>query len=83
MAIMALEIEGYTYVAHKLINRPWGPECRFTVARPDGSHINEVIPISSMSIADNDLVDLIVTRLARIKAMEDDMALYHKFEGVD
>ena len=44
MAIMTLEIEGYTYITHKLINRPWGPEIRFTMARPDGSHINAVLP---------------------------------------
>ena len=43
---MALTIPDYTYIAHKLINRPWGPEVRFTVARSDGSHINEVIPIN-------------------------------------
>lgn len=56
-----MEIDGYTYIAHKLINRPWGPECRFTVARIDGSHINEVIGIASMDIAENDLAVLIKT----------------------
>lgn len=28
-----MEISGYTYITHKLIDRPWYPECRFTVAR--------------------------------------------------
>ena len=34
-----MEIEGYTYITHKLIDRPWYPECRYTFARSDGSHI--------------------------------------------
>lgn len=65
---MALTIPDYTYIAHKLINRPWGPECRFTVARPDGSHINEVIPIKSMKIEEKELVEHITARLKQIEA---------------
>jgi hypothetical protein len=63
---MALEIEGYTYITHKLINRPWGPECRYTVARPDGTHINDVVPVSSMKIEEMELVTVIVERLKGI-----------------
>ena len=63
---MALTIEGYTYITHKLINRPWGPEVRFTVAREDGSHINEVAPVSSMKIEEKELVEAIVNLLKRI-----------------
>jgi hypothetical protein len=63
-----MNIEGYTYIAHKLIQRPWGPECRFTVARPDGSHINEVIGISGLDISEADLPALIKTRCELIDA---------------
>lgn len=78
---MALNIEGYTYIAHKLIRRPWGPECRFTFARPDGSHINDVIPIGSIDISNADLVVLVTTYLGRMKAEEDRQALFsHVFD---
>lgn len=65
---MALTIPDYTYIAHKLINRPWGSEVRFTVARSDGSHINEVIPIKSMKIEEKELVEHITARLKQIEA---------------
>jgi len=71
MAIMALEIEGYTYITHKLINRPWGPEIRFTMARPDGSHINAVLPIPSMDATNQQLIDIVSAYLARLKEVED------------
>jgi hypothetical protein len=54
-------------MTHKLIDRPWGPECRFTVARmPDGSHINEVIRIPDMKIEEAELVKLISVALVQI-----------------
>ncbi len=68
---MALVIEGYIYITHKLISRPWGPECRFTVARSTGAHINEVIPIKDIVISDFDLQIVISNRLAQIKYIED------------
>ena len=63
---MALDIEGYTYITHKLINRPWGPEVRFTVAKPDGTHINEVLPIPSEKITDEELTKIIIDALKKI-----------------
>ena len=72
-----MDIEGYTYIAHKLIERPWGPECRFTVARlTDKSHINEVIAIPSVSVSQPDLIALVSARLAQMKAAEDYEALF-------
>ena len=73
-----MDIEGYTYITHKLIRRPWGPECRFTFARENGSHINEVIKIPGMDISNQDLIALVSARLAQIKAAEDREALYIK-----
>jgi hypothetical protein len=76
-----MNIEGYTYIAHKLIQRPWGPECRFTFARPDGSHINDVIPIPSVDISTADLTALVTTYLGRMKAEEGRQALFsHVFD---
>ena len=66
-----MEIEGYTYITHKLIDRPWYPECRCTFARLDGSHINEVIRIPGMDISNEDLTTLVSARLAKLKASEE------------
>ena len=66
-----MEIEGYTYITHKLIDRPWYPECRYTFAKADGSHINEVIRIPDMGISNEDLKALVFARLAKLKAAED------------
>lgn len=63
---MALIIPDYKYIQHKLKPRPWGPEVQFTVARSDGSHINEVIPIPDLKIEDKALAELIVNALKRI-----------------
>lgn len=63
---MALIIPGYTYIQHKLKLRPWGPECQFTVARPDGTHINEVIAVPSTKIEEKELEGLISSALVRI-----------------
>jgi len=48
-----MKLTGYELVGYKLINRPWGSECRYTVARPDQSHINNVIEIPDMKISSN------------------------------
>lgn len=59
-------IDGYKYITHKLINRPWGPECRYTVAKADGSHINDVVVIPSMKIEEKELTEIVAARLAMI-----------------
>jgi len=74
-----MEIEGFTYITHKLINRPWGPECRYTFAWPTGEHINEVIRIPGMDISNEDLKILVAAQLAKLKTYVID----HYFEGVD
>jgi len=62
-----MEIPGYTYIAHKLVLRPWGAECRFTVKEGDNPDINEAITIPGMDIKEKDLVSLISRRLQSIK----------------
>ena len=80
---MALTIPDYTYVTHKLINRPWGPEVRFTVKDSNNQFIDEVTPIKSMSATDSELVEVISGVLARIKAAKDHAALFsHDFDGM-
>jgi hypothetical protein len=68
-----MEIKDHTYITHKLIDRPWYPECRFTVARlTDDSHINEVIRIPSMKVEETDLAKLIEAALVMIDAPRPD-----------
>jgi hypothetical protein len=67
---MALAIPNYSYITHKLVQRPWGPTVRFTVGRSDGPDINEVLPISSMQAKDSELVTVISAYLAKWREME-------------
>jgi hypothetical protein len=76
-----MNIAGYIYVTHKLINRPWGPECRFTVRRPDGTLIDDVVNISSMDISNANLVDVVTNHLSILKGIKDREALVcHLFD---
>lgn len=61
-----MDLKNYTLVAYKLIQRPWGPECRYTVARLNGSHINEVISIPNLKIDEMSLATLILESLKRV-----------------
>jgi hypothetical protein len=60
-----MEIAGYKYIAHKLIERPWGPECRFTLSREGKPDFNEVIAISNLKIEEKDLIELIEAHIMR------------------
>jgi hypothetical protein len=81
-----MKIPGYTYVTHKIISRPWGPECRYTVSR-DGIDINDVVMLSSVKADDQQVCDQIVARLAVIdapKPVDDEPVLmYSETEVVD
>jgi hypothetical protein len=61
-----MEIPGYKYITHKLINRPWGPEVRYTVKNADDNFIDDVFNIPSMKIEEKVLVNLLLDRLKRI-----------------
>ena len=58
-----MKIEGYQYIIHKIIPRPWGIECRFTVARPDGTHINEIVMLNDGLEDKAQIASLIVGKL--------------------
>ena len=58
-----MKIEGYLYIIHKIIPRPWGIECRFTVARPDGTHINEIVMLNDGLEDEAQIASLIVGKL--------------------
>ena len=58
-----MKIEGYQYIIHKIIPRPWGIECRFTVARPNGTHINEIVMLNDGLEDEAQIASLIVSKL--------------------
>jgi len=62
-----VEIKGYKYIAHKVIPRPWGVECRFTVSRlTDDSHINDIAMLETGKEDENEIALAIENRLSRI-----------------
>lgn len=63
-----MKLTGYTYIQHKIKERPWGPEVQFTAARTDGSHINEVIALTSATPIEQELTALIQARCELIDA---------------
>ena len=63
-----MKIEGYQYIIHKIIPRPWGIECRFTVARPDGTHINEIVMLNDGLEDEAQIASLIIGKLKVIDA---------------
>ena len=78
-----MQIEGYTYIQHKLLNRPWGATCQCTFAKPDGTHINSVVTILSMDLTNQELTDIVGAYLANRKEKEDLAATYsHVFDDV-
>lgn len=78
-----MEIAGYTYIAHKIIPRPWGVECRFTMAKPDGSHINDIVMVPNVNISNADLTVKVAAFLAWMKARDDRKALFsNAFDNV-
>lgn len=78
---MALEIAGYTYVAHRIVPRDWGPICNFCFARSDGTHINGVVSVPFLDVSNQDLLTLVTIYLDWLKAREDLEATYsHVFD---
>lgn len=61
-----MNIPGYTYIQHNINLRAWGTECQFTVEKPDGSHINDIVLIPNSQISEEDLAVLIGDRLALV-----------------
>ena len=63
-----MNIPGYEYITHKLIERPWGCELRYTVKDASGNLIDDVVSIPAMDISDNELVTIITERLSLLTA---------------
>ena len=72
-----MKIEGYQYITHKIIPRPWGIECRFTVARPDGTHINEIVMLNDGKEDEAQLAFLIFEKLKRVD-IPSELSLYER-----
>lgn len=60
-----MEINGYKYIAHKIIPRSWGIEGRFTVDK-DGRHINDIAMMPSEKMDEKEIGLLIEERLKLI-----------------
>jgi len=60
-----MEIRGYQYIAHKIVPRPWGIECRFTVDK-NGQHINDIVMLRDGREGEEEIAELISERLSLI-----------------
>lgn len=58
-----MEIKNYKYIAHKLVERPWGVECRFTVRTMDGRELNDIAMVESLKLDEKELAIEIEKRL--------------------
>jgi len=62
-----MEIKGYKYLAHKIVPRPWGIECRFAVARlTDDSHINDIAMLETGKEDEKEIALAVAKRLSLI-----------------
>jgi len=61
-----MKLKDYQYITHKIIFRPWGVECRFTVARLDGTHINDIVMLKDGKEDETQLALLIFERLKKV-----------------
>lgn len=55
-----MEIKGYKYIQHRIINRPSGVECQFTVDK-DGEYINAIIPLKDKEEPDDKSLTVAIT----------------------
>jgi hypothetical protein len=60
-----MDIPGYKWITGKKIDRPWGPEYRYTVETPDGQHINSIVLLPN-KIDDIIIATLVIAQLAQI-----------------
>lgn len=59
-------IPNYTYITHRVVVRPWGIECLFTVADPEGNEINDIVVLESEI---EDIAAAIFARLAEVTVL--------------
>ena len=62
-----MEIPGYKYIGHRIMIRPWGIECLFTVDR-DGQHFNDIVMVETGNENETVIADAIVKRLVPVIA---------------
>ena len=60
-----MNIPGYTWITGKKVDRPWGPEYRYTVETPESEHINSVV-LLPQNADDKIITELIIAELAQI-----------------
>lgn len=65
-----INIPNYTYVTHRIIARPWGIECNFTVRDITGNDINDTITVTSAVVDESEIAELITTRLQSITTLQ-------------
>ena len=65
-----MELLSGKYIQHRIIIRPSGPECQFTVDK-DAVHVNAVISIPSEKIEEKDLAELIDSYVKSIPVVDD------------
>ncbi len=67
-----MKIEGYAYITHAIIPRPWGIECRFTVADQDGNHINDIVMLGDGSEDEETIAGMILSKLQSQATVEEE-----------
>jgi hypothetical protein len=73
-----MEIEGYKYIQHNIITRPWGIECQFTVVKIDGTHINDIVMVKSEKADEKEIASLITQRLIEVDHIKEPEPLPEK-----
>ena len=73
-----MNIPGYEYITHELINRSWGPEVRFTV-KDGNDFIDDVVSIKNINITEEEIIEYISGYLATRKIYTDRIKLTCKF----
>ena len=58
-----MNINNYELITHKLIDRPYGWECRYTVRKETGTLIDDVVSITDEKINEEELARIIENRL--------------------
>lgn len=62
-----MDIKNYIWITGKIIPRLWGTEYRYTVARPNGGYINDIVILpDGVKTAEDVIAALITEKLKQI-----------------
>ena len=61
-----MNIENYTWVIGKIINRFWGIEYRYTVQNQEGKYFDSIVPLENEAVSEEAIAGLITAQLAKI-----------------